>query len=31
VRVTLPEELPPWRMLLVVDNLTGHESPELLL
>ena len=31
VRVTLPEELPPLRMLLVLDNLTGHKTPELLL
>jgi len=31
VRVTLPEDLPPLRMLLVLDNLTGHKSPELLL
>lgn len=31
VRITLPEELPPLRMLLVLDNLTGHKSPELLL
>ena len=31
VRVTLPEELPPLRMLVVLDNLTGHKSPELLL
>ena len=28
---TLPEELPPLRMLVVLDNLTGHKSPELLL
>jgi hypothetical protein len=31
VKVTLPEELPPLRMLLVLDNLTGHKTPELLL
>jgi DDE superfamily endonuclease len=31
VRVTLPEELPPLRMLVVLDNLTGHKTPELLL
>ena len=31
VRVTLPEELPTLRMLLVLDNLTGHKTPELLL
>lgn len=30
-RVTLPEELPPLRMLVVLDNLTGHKSAELLL
>lgn len=26
VRITLPAELPPLRMLLVLDNLTGHYS-----
>jgi hypothetical protein len=32
VKVTLPEELPPLRMLVVLDNLlTGHKTPELLL
>jgi transposase len=31
VRVTLPKELPPLRMLVVLDNLTGHKSAELLL
>jgi hypothetical protein len=31
VKVTLPEELPPLRMLMVWDNLIGHKSPELLL
>jgi hypothetical protein len=31
VRITLPEDLPPLRMLLVLDNLTGHKTPELLL
>ena len=31
VEVTLPEELPPLRVLLVLDNLTGHKTPELLL
>jgi hypothetical protein len=30
-RVTLPQELPPLRMLLVLDNLAGHKTPELLL
>ena len=31
VRVTLPAELPPLRMLLVLDNLAGHKTPELVL
>jgi hypothetical protein len=31
VKPTLSAELPPLRMLLVLDNLTGHETPELLL
>jgi hypothetical protein len=31
VKVTLPEDPPPLRMLLVLDNLTGHKNPELLL
>jgi hypothetical protein len=31
VRITLPEELPPLRVLLVLDNLTGHKTPELVL
>ena len=31
VRITLPEELPPSRMLLVWDNLTGHLNAKLLL
>jgi hypothetical protein len=31
VKVTLPEELPPLRMVLVLDNLAGHKTPELLL
>jgi hypothetical protein len=31
VKVTLPEQLPPVRMLVVWDNLTGHKTPELLL
>ena len=30
-RFTLPEELPPLRLLLVWDNLTGHKTPELVL
>jgi transposase len=29
--ITLPDDLPPLRMLLVMDNLTGHRSVELLL
>jgi DDE superfamily endonuclease len=31
VRITLPEELPPLRMLVVWDNLIGHLNAELLL
>jgi hypothetical protein len=31
VKPTLPEELPPLRMLLVLDNLTGHKTPALVL
>ena len=31
VRITLPDELPRLRLLLVWDNLTGHHTPELLL
>lgn len=31
VRITLPLELPPLRLLLVLDNLTGHYTPELVL
>jgi len=31
VRITLPEELPPLRVLLVLDNLTGHKTPDLVL
>jgi hypothetical protein len=31
IRPTLPEVLPPLRMLLVLDNLAGHKSPELVL
>jgi len=30
-RITLPEHLPPLRMLLVLDNLAGHKTPELAL
>lgn len=29
--VTLPRQLPPLRMLLVMDNLVGHKNPEWLL
>jgi hypothetical protein len=29
--ITLPEELPSLRMLLVLDNLAGHKTPELAL
>ena len=28
---TLPAELPPLRMLLVLDNLTGHKTPAFVL
>jgi transposase len=31
VRFTLPEQLPPLRMLLVWDNLAGHKTPEMVL
>lgn len=31
VRITLPEKLPPFRMLLIWDNLAGHHTPELVL
>jgi hypothetical protein len=31
VKPTLPAEPPPLRILLVLDNLTGHKTPELLL
>ncbi len=30
-RITLSAELPPLRMLLVLDNLAGHKTPELVL
>jgi hypothetical protein len=29
--ITLPAELPPLRVLLVLDNLAGHRTPELVL
>ena len=31
IRITLPETVPPLRMLLVWDNLTGHLTPSLVL
>ena len=31
LRFTLPEQLPPLRMLLVWDNLAGHRTPEMVL
>jgi hypothetical protein len=31
VRITLPEELPTLRVLLVLDNLVGHKTPALVL
>lgn len=31
VRITLPEQLPPLRVLLVLDNLVGHKTPALVL
>jgi hypothetical protein len=31
VKATLPVELPPLRMLLVLDNLAGHKTPALVL
>jgi hypothetical protein len=30
-RITLPPELPPLRLLVVMDNLAGHQTPELVL
>lgn len=30
LKFTLPEQLPPLRMLLVWDNLIGHQTPELM-
>ena len=29
--ITLPKQLPPLRMLLVMDNLKGHKTPEMVL
>jgi hypothetical protein len=31
MRITLSQQLPPLRMLLVLDNLAGHKTPELVL
>jgi hypothetical protein len=31
VTFTLPDRLPPLRMLLILDNLTGHKTPSLVL
>ncbi|MPZ16048.1 MAG: hypothetical protein GEU73_16780 [Chloroflexi bacterium] len=31
VRITLPQDLPPLRLLLVLDNLAGHLTPSLVL
>ncbi|MBD0299995.1 MAG: transposase, partial [Nitrososphaera sp.] len=31
VKFTLPSQLPPLRMLLVWDNLAGHQTPELMI
>lgn len=31
IRITLPQDLPPLRMLLVWDNLTGHHTPDFIL
>jgi hypothetical protein len=31
VRITLPEQLPPLRVLLVLDNLAGHKTPAFVL
>jgi hypothetical protein len=31
IRPTLPTELPPLRVLLVLDNLAGHKTPDLVL
>jgi hypothetical protein len=30
-RITLPQELPPLRVLVVMDHLAGHQTPELVL
>jgi hypothetical protein len=31
VKFTLPDKLPPLRLLLILDNLSGHKTPELVL
>lgn len=31
IKFTLPEELPPLRALLILDNLTGHKTPSFVL
>jgi hypothetical protein len=31
VRFTLPQALPPLRLLLVLDNLAGHKTPDFVL
>jgi DDE superfamily endonuclease len=31
VRITLPQDVPPLRLLLVLDNLTGHYTPSFVL
>jgi hypothetical protein len=31
MRFTLPDDLPPLRLLLIWDNLTGHKTPEMVL
>lgn len=31
IKITLPKELPPLRMLLIMDNLAGHKTPEFVL
>jgi hypothetical protein len=31
VKPTLAQQVPPWRMLLVLDNLAGHKTPEFVL
>ena len=31
MRITLPAKLPPLRVLLVLDNLAGHKTPEMVL